>query len=263
MKINEIAEQLQNAELVLVGLGEELDMARKLGTSQEYQKWIEKTENKEIVPWLNRYFLDHCQMEGQEIFADLSKILKGRNYFIISLCQDGLIMDADLKADRLVQPCGNYTRLQCADKCSSQLYDISQDTVKQMEAYVAGDCGEKEITLPICPHCGARLVFNNKDAENYVEEGYLKQWEGYRKWLQGTVNKRVCILELGVGMKYPSVIRWPFEKVTFFNQKASFFRVHERLYQIAEEIKDRAYGICMKPNVFLKELSNALDYDKL
>ena len=99
-------------------------------------------------------------------------------------------------------------------------------------------------------------MFNNLNAENYLEEGYLDQWAVYKKWLQGTVNKKVCILELGVGMKYPTVIRWPFEKITFFNQKAELFRVHSRLYQMTEEIKERGFGICQSPQVFLKELSN-------
>ena len=100
------------------------------------------------------------------------------------------------------------------------------------------------------------LVFNNIDAEKYNEEGYLRKWMIYKKWLQGTVNKNLCILELGVGMNYPSVIRWPFEKIAFYNQKSELFRVHSRLYQITEEIKDRGYGICQKPEDFIRELSN-------
>jgi len=44
-------------------------------------------------------------------------------------------------------------------------------------------------------------------------------------------------------MKFPSIIRWPFEKVTFFNQKASFYRVNESLYQLTEEIKEKGTSI--------------------
>ena len=46
------------------------------------------------------------------------------------------------------------------------------------------------------------------------------------------------------------------EKITFFNQKAELFRVHNRLYQISEEIKERGHGICQEPSDFLKELFN-------
>ena len=37
-------------------------------------------------------------------------------------------------------------------------------------------------------------------------------------------------------MNLPSVIRFPFEKIAFFNQKAEFIRVHEKLYQLSEEL---------------------------
>ena len=66
-------------------------------------------------------------------------------------------------------------------------------------------------------------MLNNVYAENYDESGYLDQWGHYRKWLQGTLNRRLFVLELGVGMRFPSVVRWPFEKVAFFNQKIASF----------------------------------------
>ena len=117
---------------------------------------------------------------------------------------------------------------------------------------------EEKISLyrrPVCPHCGRPLVFNNVDASKYIEDEYLGIWAVYRKWLQGTVNKAVCLLEIGVGMKYPTVIRWPFEKITYYNQKAELFRIHSRLYQVTEEISGRGHGICRRPEEFLKEMS--------
>ena len=109
--------------------------------------------------------------------------------------------------------------------------------------------------MPVCPCCGQPLVFNNVLAENYQENGYLPQWNQYTKWLQGTLNRKLTVFELGVGMKYPTVIRWPFEKTVFFNKKAVMYRVHDRLYQITEELKDKAYCICQNPLDFVKELS--------
>ena len=55
-------------------------------------------------------------------------------------------------------------------------------------------------------------------------------------------------------MTFPTVIRWPFEKVVFFNQKASLVRVHSMLGQVTEEIADRAYGFSRDPKEFMKEL---------
>ena len=50
-------------------------------------------------------------------------------------------------------------------------------------------------------------------------------------------------MELGVGMEYPTVIRFPFEKIVYYNQKSFLYRVHSKLYQIGEEISGRGTGM--------------------
>ena len=94
-----------------------------------------------------------------------------------------------------------------------------------------------------CSQCGGDIILNNIYAESYNENGYLEKWQLYTKWLQGTLNKKLLVLELGVSMRFPSVIRWPFEKVAFFNNKAFFIRINEKLYQITEELSSKGVGI--------------------
>ena len=79
----------------------------------------------------------------------------------------------------------------------------------------------------------------------------MTQWEKYTKWLQLTLNRKLCVIELGVGMNIPNVIRWPFEKIAFFNKKASFFRINETLYQLTEEIGEKGTSINMNAREFL------------
>lgn len=86
-----------------------------------------------------------------------------------------------------------------------------------------------------------------------MEDGYQKQWEKYTKWLQRTLNKKLCIFELGVELNLPNIIRWPFEKVAFYNQKASFFRVNGSLFQMTEELSDKGVSIEMNAVDYLRE----------
>ena len=58
-----------------------------------------------------------------------------------------------------------------------------------------------------------------------------------------TLNKKLCVLELGVGMNLPNIIRWPFEKIAYYNKKASFFRVNGSLYQLTEKLSDKGISI--------------------
>lgn len=247
-ELEHIITKIKEAELVLVGLGEELDLTGRLKAGDVS---MQSGEDKYLNSFLKKKMLDEITHQNSDRYEDLAKCLKDKNYFIVSLCLDGTIRNSTLNKERIVEPCGNYERMQCSEKCTDDLYELPQDFFDRLKENV------QEVDIPLCPHCKKPLVFNNIEAENYVEEGYMEQWMLYKKWLQGTVNKKVCILELGVGMKYPTVIRWPFEKITFFNQKAELFRVHSRLYQMAEEIKDRGYGICQSPEDFLKELSNS------
>ena len=76
-------------------------------------------------------------------------------------------------------------------------------------------------------------------------------WDKYTEWLQGTLNRNVLILELGVGLKYPGVIRFPFEKAAYFNKKADFISVHGRLYQMTEELGDKGMSIAQNAVAFL------------
>ena len=104
-----------------------------------------------------------------------------------------------------------------------------------------------------CPHCKERVVFNQVTCDKYNESGYMAQWVAYRNWLQRTINQNLCILELGVGMKYPTIVRWPFEKIAFCNNKASFIGVHSFLYQLSEELHGKGISIEADPIKFILE----------
>lgn len=256
--MTDIKEKIAGSQMVLVGLGEELDFYRKIRKSPEYRAACEKVENPAVHPYLLAYFLQKGLKENQEIYQNLAKLLEHKNYFIVSLCQDGSIWDSELDLNRVVTPCGDLRSLQCEDGGHTELYPVKElypELESEMEALVAGKILETELHLPVCPQCGKPLGFNHVETENYVEAGYLSQWSLYMKWLQGTLNRELCVLELGVGMAYPTVIRWPFEKTTFINNKAYMYRVHSSLYQITEEIAGKAQGICQNPADFLKELS--------
>lgn len=100
-----------------------------------------------------------------------------------------------------------------------------------------------EDLLGRCPGCNAGMILNNVQAAMYDERGYLSDWQRYTKWLQGTVNRKLLVLELGVGMEYPGMIRIPFERVVFLNQKAKMYRIHGSLYQITEKLGEKGAGI--------------------
>ena len=102
--------------------------------------------------------------------------------------------------------------------------------------------------------CGSERSGNVVTNDDYDESEYLPQWQYYLNWLTSTIGKNLCVLELGVGMAYPSVIRMPFERTVQYNQKASMIRIHSKLAQVPEEIQDRSVCYEKEPVKFLNEL---------
>lgn len=252
-----LKEKMQDAELVLVGIGEEF--GSKMSSMSEIPELAEaiaiaeaNAELKWLRPYMEavyvRYYKDDKKKAAYDI---LEQLLSEKNYFVVSLRTDDAIYYTGLNKDKIVSPCGGYRFLQCEDGCDDKIQEIEEDLLENLYRCIKDGGDMKSIHAPRCPVCGKKMVFNQKSTPNYVEAGYLEQWNQYTRWLLGTVNKKVCVLELGVGMQFPNIIRWPFEKIVYFNQKATMFRIHSKLYQLSEEIKDRSYKIEEKPIDFL------------
>lgn len=254
-----LAQDIEAAELVLIGIGDEMQV--KFQTLKEIPNFsrklseLEKEQDKKwLHPFLIRYYLKkEFHTEIVTAYEHLKRMLSDKNYFLVSLSTDDLIKSIGFKEDRVVTPCGTYDLLQCETNCSGKLFPIEEEFWAGVCGWVEDRVSLKELAEPKCPDCGRPLVVNQYGQSKYNEEGYLENWQKYTKWLQGTVNRKLCILELGVGMEFPSVVRWPFEKVCFYNQKSSFWRVHSSLYQLAEEIKGRGRSVGRDPVKFLSE----------
>lgn len=252
-RLEEIKERIQGAELVLVGLGEDFqyDWSALLedGRYQEIEQEIGEGEQYIwIVPFLQKMIMQQAREDRwKRAYTALWELIKDKNYFIVSLCMDDRVFDAGFDEERIVTPCGGFRRMQCDFNCSGELTDIPQESSEAVLAYYRREVPLKELREPVCKVCGRKLRFNQLGVTRYAEAGYLKQWEAYTKWLQGTVNKELCVLELGVGLEYPKIIRFPFEKIVFYNQKAFMYRIHPVVYQLGEEIGGRGAGIKADP----------------
>lgn len=239
-----ILQEIQEAEMILIGLGEEFDDVKALkqmpGYTETRQK-IAEDGNQWLLPALNEFY-GRQRSHVEEGLKNLAKVLAGKNYFVLSVSTNEAIRNIPWKEDRLVMPCGGSAMKQCSEKCGHEITEITGDDRALLDS-----CFEKGENFPeqlgVCPVCHSPMILNNVYTEKYNEDGYLDMWKIYTKWLQGTLNRKLLILELGVGMQYPSVIRWPFEKIGFYNQKAKFCRVNESLYQLTEEIADKGVSI--------------------
>ena len=203
--LEQIRQSIEQAQMVLVGIATPFSAKAE---AQEDPFFTELTKTEQTDPAAAALLAFHksqkkaggCEKEQvQKAYEVLADLLKDKNYFVISLCEDGLLEQAGLKENRILTPAKE---------------------------------GEEETDSGVYP---------------------TDSWETYTKWLQGTLNRNLVILELGVGMELPQLIRFPFEKVAYFNQKSCLYRVHSHLYQMTEEIKERGYSVPMHPVTLLLE----------
>lgn len=238
---DEIRKIIQDSDKVLIGLGDSFEYPYGDFMNEEWKELMKTDPFQADVRKLNYKKAHPCQRIS-DAYQKLYEMVKDKDYFIVSLCVDDLIYDSSFPEERIVTPCGTYRYLQCSalesEECKKKLLPVT-DELLNTELF------------PCCPVCGKTLCFNHIYNRNYNEGGYLAQWAAYRNWLQFTINKKLCILELGVSLKFPNVIRWPFEKVGFYNQKASFIRVHETLYQLTKELGDKGFSVKENPVDFL------------
>lgn len=249
LKEREFEQTVAGAQMVLAGIGEEFECSKYLREQMRYVQIMEELEAQKSYMWLIPYLQYIFLRDYEPLLAAMEKLkelLKDKNYYLITVCMHGIVDEIGYREGRVVSPCGSFRKMQCSSKECDYIGAVSDELLLQISDFVQGKLALEEIRIPSCPECGNPLQFNSLYAKNYKEAGYLEDWKIYTKWLQGTLNKELCVLELGVSLKLPTVIRFPFEKIAFFNEKAQFIRIHHKLYHLSRELGGK--GIAQAEN---------------
>lgn len=251
----EIIEIIREADMVLVGIGEEFEEQKYLKAIEGYEavrSGLLNSGAQWAVPALERALLQEGDSRLMRAYQSLSILLKEKNFFLITTISNDLAWESGLETERIVAPCGGSRWKQCPGGCSEALQELTPcewGLLKERfdkNGLLPAQSDQGSFLFPelgVCPACGSPLVLNNVYNDHYDENAYLPQWQVYTKWLQGTLNRKLCVLELGVGMRLPNIIRWPFEKAAYFNQKSSFIRVNEHLYQLSQELGGKGISV--------------------
>lgn len=251
MEMEEFRKQLAQAEMVLVGLGEEFDAACGLNGVQEFQRGRELLQSKG-VHWLLPAWGEYCAcklgVNTQPVLEKLAELLDGKNFFLVSVSVNSAVESVFGGSSRLVMPCGSVRLKQCEKACEGEIFPVGEKDSAVLEElfrelWTDGFDSEEVRRFGNCRQCGSSMVLNNVYADNYDENGYLEDWQRYTKWLQGSLNHRILLLELGVSMGFPSVVRIPFEKIVTYNKKAFLCRVNEKLGQLPADLFTKGIGI--------------------
>ena len=255
-----LLERIKASDLCIIGIGSEWNWVKKgIKSDRRYCQILEycKDEGNQwllpIVEYEYAYYNSNKKIE--DAYRGLCKMLGDKKYFLVSdiVFQDALLYGFD--PEKCVYPCGNLMYLQTSsDKdelISAQSVPDFMELVERIHGIITdldGNIGEdSSFSRPF--YKGKELYLNQKRTEYskivYNESAYINKWNEYMTYLSRTLNSNLLILELGVGLEYPTVVRWPFEKITFINKKAHLIRVHEKLYHHTPEIDGKTDSIPM------------------
>lgn len=257
MERSELIEILDAADMVLVGMGEDFEGKEALEQNEDYLRIcgeVAAAGMEWVMPYVNRYFSEKNE-KLQTAMQELKRLLDKRNYFVVSVCMNGMAAEAGILPERMTEPCGSYTKLQCASGCEESIRATDTVFLKEIEKCIRGEKEWHTLETPVCEQCKLPMVFNSLYAEHYAEEGYKTGWERYTRWLQGTLGKKLCVLELGAGLMFAGILRFRFEKIVALNQKAGIVRIHRSLYQMPNEISGRGKSISQNAVDFMAEIA--------
>lgn len=262
--IKYIAECIRKADRVLIGAGAGLSaaagidygdtqifakpfpqMVRKgFGCQYELIGYDDWSEKEEWAYWTTHVNYVRFQFPPSPLYTTLLDIVADKNYFIITTNVDAMFYKTGFDAEHIFTPQGDYARLQCVKPCTTETWP-TKDVIDKIIPNIDQDefIVKDSVLIPHCPRCGGRVFLNVHLDSGYNHEPYREQSYKYQKWMQEATNKKLVILELGVGYNSPRVIRWPFERIVQRLPKVQFVRINEKNPEVPESIKDRSLSI--------------------
>ncbi|KAL4959689.1 uncharacterized protein BDV14DRAFT_184186 [Aspergillus stella-maris] len=180
------------------------------------------------------YYFNHLRMVTEwpesQLYAKLLNIADrfGKRYFVRTSNADGFFAKNGFTPARISTPQGGYGFLQCFAKCRKEAVFPSAPFLDAAVPYL--DPISQELTdkskIPRCKYCGGELTLCVRGGDYFNDVSFRGQEGEYRRFVEhvssttnqgaresGTVEPKCVILELGVGMNTPAVLRWPDEEL--------------------------------------------------
>ena len=272
-KIQKLFVTLQSADAVIVGAGAGLSTAAGFTYAGErFQKhfadFIEKygftdmytagfynfpTQEEFWAYWSRHIYFNRYVPAPKPVYGNLLRLLKGKDYFVITTNVDHQFQKAGFDKQRLFYTQGDYGLFQCAKPCHQKTYD-NEEVVTQMVTEQEDMRIPSEL-VPKCPVCGGKMVPNLRSDANFVEdEGWHKAAQRYLDFMNGHQKGKVLYWDLGIGANTPTIIKLPFMQMTYKNLEATYATVNLGEAFTVEQIEDRSIVIDADIAVVLEEM---------
>lgn len=249
-RIEEVRHLIDEADYILIGAG--LSAAAGLDYSgkefeKEFQPWIErygftdlytssfypfKTEEERWAYWAMHIWFSRFKPQGTELYRTLLKVIEKKDYFVITTNVDAQFEKSGFDRKKIFATQGDYGYLQ-ARSGSPKTLVYNEEWVK-MALKSIDDCRIPTELIPHHPQTGELMSPNLRCDDSFVED---EQWDqqaaAYQSFVKKAWDKKLVLIELGVGFNTPSIIRFPFEEMAANNPNVSLIRFNRDYPQLS------------------------------
>ena len=265
-QIEDAATMIRNAEYVLIGAG--AGMSTAAGAQYggeffeenfgEFQKKYGKgpymqdmyfagfypfpDEESYWGYWSKQALLGGINLDVTPLHKLLLDGLSDKNVFVFSTNADAQFVKAGLPKEKIFCTQGDYFHIQCGRGCHDKIYD-AVELFRQMDQ-ARRDCKIPSSMVPKCPVCGGPMDMNLRKDNYFVQDdAWYKAEERFSDYLSEAIDKKLVLLELGVGFNTPTIIRFPFEKLVREHDNIRLIRLNLEQAAVPESFGQRAVGI--------------------
>ena len=272
-KVEQIKKLINNADYILIGAGAGLSTSAGIDYSgkrfqDNFSEFIKKyhftdmytagfydfgTEEEKWAYWAKHMYINDIGMESTKLYQDIFELIKDKNYFVITTNVDDQFYKAGFDKEKIFATQGRYRYIQCSQSCHNKLYDATKLVKKMIDK--TADCKIPTELVPICPICGEVMETNlRKDAYFVQDENWYRQNKRYDEFLKTAQDKKVVLLEFGVGFNTPIIIRFPFEQMTYQNDNWNLVRFNKDYCASYLDIQNKMIKVKDDINKIISEL---------
>lgn len=272
-RILQAKQAIKQTDYIIIGAGSGLSTAAGLLYSGEkfekdFKEFIEKyyfdnlysasfyefkTQEEKWAFFAKMIELNRYNEKPLKLYQDLYKIVKNKEYYVLSTNVDGQFYNSGFDKDKIFEVQGDYSYLQCENACHNKLYNNKELVEEWLQN--TKDCKIPSDLVMKCPMCGGNMEMNlRKDANFVQDENWYRQAERYEKFLAKAKGKNVVLLEIGVGFNTPGIIRFPFEQMTANNEQITLIRINKDYPLPMLEIRNKTISFDEDTNKIIEDL---------
>ena len=175
-------------------------------------------------------------------YLDLDALLSGKDFFVLTTNQDTQFVKL-YPEGWVAEIQGDHRFFQCARCCTDDTWDAVEPVHQMIEAQ-GDDTRIPTELIPRCPHCGGEAFPWVRGYGNFLQgKKYEEQYEKVSRWLVEHAERRMLLLELGVGRMTPMFIQEPFWNLALSLPRARYIAVNYRYDLLPTQIADRGMVI--------------------